>query len=628
MPLRRHASHVSFPRPSTLRAFAAGSTLILGASLAGFGPLPHVSADAVAHTSAPATSSDGSLVTRIPTLNVPGDTTSGEDPNGGTWDVGVTLGGDYAYATSASDNRVFVFDLEQELHVATMTLGTAGKKGAKAPIFIAKSADIGAVLGGEPTSPNVFILDTAQHRLTRTFVQQAEFGYIGAIAPSGNYFYYASPTWGEIRKLNTETGLVDSKTLYNKVVDVSALSVSANGETLLVSQDKLSGSKLTSLRTHDLSGAPPITLTSDGYTQIVRSLDDTRTYGTTTGGDIIKFDRATGTVLASPDVNPHFDDLVADPSRDAAWAVSGNAARIVAADFGINALIGTPRSVEGAPRAIAQQTTRHTDLPGALVVSTGKSSVSGISLIRAPKVASHPADASVTKTGDKAQFHAQIDGVNPEYVSWQESSNGSAWVALPTSSGTTLEIPATRETVLKQYRAIYSDPFWGANGITNAARIHAQQPRIAKPIAALEGTVGQPITKITPKASAQLGHSWSAQGLPLGINLDTATGVISGTPTAVSNSPILLTVIDEFGTDTLEIPVRLLAAPHPGDRQTNNQAKPHSEERKHHTPQSTLAQAGTGGLLITAVAAVVVLAAGSSFLVKRRRLGQSRRGQS
>jgi hypothetical protein len=58
---------------------------------------------------------------------------------------------------------------------------------------------------------------------------------------------------------------------------------------------------------------------------------------------------------------------------------------------------------------------------------------------------------------------------------------------------------------------------------------------------------------------------WAATGLPAGLSINSATGVISGTPTAVGTSSVVLTVTDSNKhTATATLPLVVNPAPAPG----------------------------------------------------------------
>ena len=55
--------------------------------------------------------------------------------------------------------------------------------------------------------------------------------------------------------------------------------------------------------------------------------------------------------------------------------------------------------------------------------------------------------------------------------------------------------------------------------------------------------------------------TWSATGLPAGLSINSATGVISGTPTVQPNEnpgyPAMITVATNYGTDTKQITIKV-----------------------------------------------------------------------
>ena len=79
---------------------------------------------------------------------------------------------------------------------------------------------------------------------------------------------------------------------------------------------------------------------------------------------------------------------------------------------------------------------------------------------------------------------------------------------------------------------------------------------------AITATVGTPITSVTPTVRRTGAATFSVSpALPAGLSLDTATGVISGTPTEAATVMSTVTMTDLSGTATTTVSVTVNAAP-------------------------------------------------------------------
>ena len=79
---------------------------------------------------------------------------------------------------------------------------------------------------------------------------------------------------------------------------------------------------------------------------------------------------------------------------------------------------------------------------------------------------------------------------------------------------------------------------------------------------AITATVGTPIDSVTPTVQRTGAATFSVSpALPAGLSLDTATGVISGTPTEVATATSTVTMTDLSGTATTTVSVAVAAPP-------------------------------------------------------------------
>lgn len=73
------------------------------------------------------------------------------------------------------------------------------------------------------------------------------------------------------------------------------------------------------------------------------------------------------------------------------------------------------------------------------------------------------------------------------------------------------------------------------------------------------GTVGSPYS-FTVTATGTAPIAFSATGLPAGLSIDPASGVITGTPTAVGSSSVTITATNAGGTATLNATIVIAPA--------------------------------------------------------------------
>lgn len=78
------------------------------------------------------------------------------------------------------------------------------------------------------------------------------------------------------------------------------------------------------------------------------------------------------------------------------------------------------------------------------------------------------------------------------------------------------------------------------------------------------GTAGSAIAPVAPTGVRRTGPvSFAAAGLPAGLSIDAATGVISGAPSAAAGGSATVTVTDLSGSLAVQVPLAIAAAPAP-----------------------------------------------------------------
>ena len=117
-----------------------------------------------------------------------------------------------------------------------------------------------------------------------------------------------------------------------------------------------------------------------------------------------------------------------------------------------------------------------------------------------------------------------------------------------------------------------ADVIVGASGASPFSRtgagssyvIYGFRPASVSYPGAITATVGTPITSVTPTVRRTGAATFSVSpALPAGLSLDTATGVISGTPTEAATVTSTVTMTDLSGTATTTVSVTVTALPAP-----------------------------------------------------------------
>jgi alpha-tubulin suppressor-like RCC1 family protein len=262
------------------------------------------------------------------------------------------------------------------------------------------------------------------------------------------------------------------------------------------------------------------------------------------------------------------DKQVGDaPFTLSATASSGLAVSYTSSNPGVATVSGAMVTITGAGSTsiTASQTGDATYLPAANVDQT--LNVAGIP----PTITTQPVSVTVNVTSN-ATFSVMATGTEPLSYQWQVSTdNGSNWGNLANAGAysgvnlVTLTVSTSSGLNGYQYRCVVSNGV-SPDATSSAATLtvnDAAPTNLTYSANTAVYTQGQAITNNAPSSSGGAVVSYSVSpSLPTGLSLNAGTGVISGTPTAITaTASYIVTAANSGGSTTASLSINVNAAP-------------------------------------------------------------------
>lgn len=164
----------------------------------------------------------------------------------------------------------------------------------------------------------------------------------------------------------------------------------------------------------------------------------------------------------------------------------------------------------------------------------------------APSITTQPVAASVV-TGSTATFAVVAAGSAPLTYQWRKDG-----VNLAGAVGATLTIPNTQPVAAGAYSVVVTNNVSTVTGAAAALTVTAPVvPPVVNSAATAPGGLGVPFAYLITATNTP--SSFNATGLPAGLTVNPATGVVSGTPTLAGASTITLSATNSAGTGTLAL---------------------------------------------------------------------------